>query len=425
MIPLTRRDFLLALTGFGLSACAGSHRSLASRSVKNGRIVVVGGGIAGLAVARYLARLSALPNIKLVEPNAYHLMCPGSNEVISDLRKFRELRHDYPATGSVHGTERIRAEAVGLNPQGRQVLLSTRTALPYDRLIVAPGVDFRWKAVEGYDEATSRIIPHAWKAGLQTLLLRRQLRSMPNGGVVIITVPGNPYRCPPGPYERASLIAHFLKRYKPRSKIVILDAKSQFPKQTLFEAAWKEHYPGLIEWVSLEKDGNLERIDAQKLTVHTEFGSHRADVLNIIPPQKAGRIASWMELTDESGWCPVNPLTFESTRIPNVHVIGDACSASPMPKSAFVGQSQAANCAAAVMDLLQGNEPSPPALINHCYSLVCPDEAISLTGLYEYSARENQWIVTASGQTPINGDRRAEARYARSWLEALNQFLFA
>ena len=406
-----------------MSACA-RHKPFALSRIKGARVVIVGGGIAGLTATRYLAAMAPSLDIKLVEPNAYHLMCPGSNEVISDLRKLKELRHEYPATYSNHGTERIRAEAVELNTRERKVLLSTQTALPYDRLIVAPGIDFRWKAIEGYDELASKTVPHAWKAGLQTLLLRRQLRAMPNGGVVIMTVPAAPYRCPPGPYERASLMAHFLKRYKPRSKIIILDAKSQFSKQSLFEAAWKEHYPNLIDWISLEKEGNMERVDSEKLTVYTEFGSHKADVLNVIPPQKAGRIAVWMELADESGWCPIDPVTFESSRIPYVHVIGDACSASPMPKSAFASQSQARNCAAAVIDLLADRDPSPPALINHCYSLVCPDEAISLTGTYEYSRREKQLIITASGQTAPEGDRRAEARYARSWYEALNHSLF-
>jgi len=424
MNPMTRRGFLLTLAGGGLSACT-RHKPFAVSGIKEARVVVVGGGIAGITAVRHLMTIAPSLDIKWVEPNAYHLMCPGSNEVISDLRKLRELRHEYPASFSSQGAEKIRAEAIGLNPRERKVMLSTQTALPYDRLIVAPGIDFRWNAIEGYDEVTSKTIPHAWKAGLQTLLLRRQLRAMPNGGVVVMTVPAAPYRCPPGPYERASLMAHFLKRYKPRSKIIILDAKSQFSKQSLFEAAWKEHYPALIEWVSLEREGNMERLDGDKSTVYTEFGSHKADVLNVIPPQKAGRIASWMDLADESGWCPIDPVTFESTRIPHVHVIGDACSAHPMPKSAFASQSQARNCAAAVMALLQGREPTPPSLINHCYSLVCPDEAISLTGTYEYSRQQKQLIVTASGQTPRQGDRRAEARYARSWYEALNQSLFS
>lgn len=387
--------------------------------------MVIGGGVAGLTVSQHLSQLAPELDIKLVESSAYYLMCPGSNEVISDLRKLKDLRHDYPKNDSSWGVERIRAEAIGLNPAKRIVMLNTQSSLPYDRLIVSPGIDFRWKSIEGYDEAASRTIPHAWKAGLQTLMLRRQLRAMPNGGVILMTVPANPYRCPPGPYERASLIAHFLKRYKPRSKIIILDAKSQFSKQSLFESAWQELYPNLIEWISLSREGQLERVDAEQLTVHTEFGVHKADVLNIIPPQKAGKIAGWMELTDESGWCPVHPLTFESTRIPNVHVIGDACSASPMPKSAFASQSQARNCAAAVVDLLRGRPPAPPALINHCYSLISPDEAISLTGVYEYSGKEKQLVTTAFGQTPADGDRRAEARYARSWYETLNQSLFA
>ncbi|MGI9211975.1 MAG: FAD-dependent oxidoreductase, partial [Methylococcaceae bacterium] len=359
MNALSRRAFLWGVAGLGASACA-QIKPISVTNTKIGKLVVIGGGIAGLTVSRHLSQLAPALDIKLVESNAYYLMCPGSNEVISDLRKLKDLRHDYPKNDSSRGVERIRAEAIGLNPIKRLVMLNNQTSLPYDRLIVAPGVDFRWKAIEGYDESTSRIIPHAWKAGLQTLMLRRQLRAMPNGGVVIITVPANPYRCPPGPYERASLMAHFLKRYKPRSKIIILDGKSQFPKQSLFESAWKEQYPNLIEWIALTKEGNVERVDADQLTVHTEFGAHKADVLNIIPPQKAGKIALWMELTDESGWCPVHPLTFESTRIPGVHVIGDACSVSPMPKSAFASQSQARNCAAAVVDLLRGYPPAPP-----------------------------------------------------------------
>lgn len=420
---MKRRAFLQGMAALGLSACS-ARKPVAIPRISSGKVVVVGGGIAGLTVVKYLNNQAPSLDITLVEPNAYHLMCPGSNEVISDLRKFRELRHNYPANYPTQGIEKIRAEALGLDTKQRKLLLSTQSSIPYDRLILAPGIDFRWNAIEGYDEITSRVVPHAWKAGLQTLLLRRQLRAMPNGGVVIMAVPGNPYRCPPGPYERASLMAHFLKRYKPRSKIIILDAKSQFSKQPLFEAAWKELYPGLIEWVSLEKEGRIERIEADTLTVHTEFGSHKADVLNIIPPQKAGKIASWMELVDESGWCPIHPVTFESTRIPHVHVIGDACIATPMPKSAFASQSQARNCAAAVADLLQNREPTPPALINHCYSLVSPNEAISITGTYEYSRRAKSLVTVQTGQTPPNGDRRAEARFARSWYGALNQDLF-
>lgn len=423
MAELTRRVFLQGMAALGLSACSVRKPKEISR-IASGKVVVVGGGIAGLTAAKSLNSLAPSLDITLVEPNAYHLMCPGSNEVICDLRKFKDLRHNYPSSYSEQGIQRVRAEAVGIDTRLRKVLLNTQASLPYDRLIVAPGIDFRWKAIEGYDETASRIAPHAWKAGLQTMLLRRQLRTMPNGGLVIISVPGNPYRCPPGPYERASLMAHFLKRYKPRSKILILDAKSQFSKQALFEAAWKELYPGLIEWVSLEKEGKIERLETDKLTLHTEFGSHKADVLNIIPPQKAGKIAFWMELADESGWCPINPATFESRQVPYVHVIGDACSAMPMPKSAFASQSQAKNCAAAVVDLLHNREPGSPALINHCYSFVSPDEAISITGVYEYSNRDRSLVASMTAQTPPHGDRRAEARYAKSWSETLNQSLF-
>mgnify|MGYP006283406577 CR=1 FL=1 len=423
MTPLSRRHFLQGLTALSLSACSVRKPGIVPHGA-SGKVVVVGGGIAGLTAVKYLKLLAPSLDISLVEPNGYHLMCPGSNQVICDLRKFKELRHNYPVRYAEQGIKRIKAEAVGIDTRSGKVLLGNQSSLPYDRVIVAPGIDFQWKSIEGYSESASRLAPHAWKAGLQTMLLRRQLRTLPNGGVVIMTVPANPYRCPPGPYERASLMAHFLSKYKPRSKIIILDAKSQFSKQPLFEAAWKELYPGLIEWVSLEKEGRMERVDVEQLTVHTEFGTHKADVLNIIPPQKAGRIAHWMELVDESGWCPINPLSFESRLIPGIHVIGDACAANPMPKSAFAGQSQAINCAAAVVDLLRDREPGPPSLINHCYSFVTPDEAISITGIYEYASKEKALISTLTEQTPLRADRKAEARYAKSWLDGLSRDIF-
>ncbi len=238
-----------------------------------------------------------------------------------------------------------------------KVTLADGSELAFDRLVLAPGIDILFDALPGYDEAAAAVLPHAWKAGEQTLLLRRQLEAMTDGGTVLIAAPANPFRCPPGPYERASLIAHYLKTHKPRSKILILDAKDTFSKQSLFQAAWSSLYPGMIEWVGLSSGGKVVRVDAREKIAETEFGTHSADVLNIIPPQRAGRIAAASGVADRSGWCPIDPVTFESKLQPAIHVIGDACIAGGMPKSAFSANAQGKVCAAAITQIMRDGAP--------------------------------------------------------------------
>lgn len=417
MSPISRRAFLSWASTAGLAGllgCSGSP-SKPGKSVTNAKVVVLGGGFAGATAARVLKTLDPSLKVTLIERNKYYLPCPGSNEFITSLKKVKELHFDYKPLIKATGVESVTAEAKLVDARNHAVMLADGAAVPYDRLIMAPGIDFRWDAIEGYDEDASLVAPHAWQAGPQTALLRRQLRAMPNGGTVMIVVPENPYRCPPGPYERASLVAHFLKRYKPRSKVLILDSKTQFSKQALFLQGWKELYPGMVEWISADKEGRVDRVDVAKRTVHTHFNHYRGNVLNVIPPQKAGKLAQASGLTDDSGWCPVDPRTFESSLAPGVHVIGDACAAPPMPKSAFAANSQAKACAAAVVDLLAGREPGAPALINHCYSLLSPEQAISVTGVYQYSDREKSLVAASTGETPPHGDREREAELAESW----------
>lgn len=428
MTGISRRRFLgwVSTAGlFGLAGCAG-RKARHPKSNPDARVVVLGGGFAGATAAKYLRLFDPLVKITLIERNKFYLSCPGSNEVVANLKKGqKDLLHEYKALTKNYGIELVTGEASGIDVRQRAVTFTDGSKVAYDRLIVSPGIDFRWNAIEGYDEAASLASPHAWKAGPQTTLLRRQIRAMRNGGVVIITVPDNPYRCPPGPYERASLIAHFLSQYKPRSKVLILDSKTSFSKQAAFQQGWKELYPGMIEWISSEKQGHIERIEPERRIVHTEFGKHRANVLNVIPPQKAGRLAEVAGLTDTSGWCPVDPQTFESTQAPKVHVIGDACIAAPMPKSAFAANSQAKVCAAAVLDLLADVEPEPPRLINHCYSFLDPDNAISITGVYGYSNREKSLTALSAGETLPGRDRRQEAEYARNWYEIFMRDVFS
>jgi NADPH-dependent 2,4-dienoyl-CoA reductase/sulfur reductase-like enzyme len=270
-------------------------------------------------------------------------------------------------------------------------------------------------------------MPHAWRAGEQTLLLRRQLEAMKDGGVVVIAAPANPFRCPPGPYERASLIAHYLKTRKPRSKVLVLDAKDTFSKQRLFLGAWSELYPGLLEWVPLSKGGKVISVDVAARTLVTDFGRHKADVANVIPPQQAGRIAQAAGVTDRSGWCPIDPVTFESTLQPGIHVIGDAAIAGAMPKSAFAANSQAKTCAIAIAQLLTGAKPALPKLINTCYSLVAPDYAISVAGVYAPSGGQLAEVPGSAGVSPANAPRATramEATLADAWFRTITTEVF-
>src|SRR4051812_1836443 len=293
------------------------------------KVVVIGGGFAGASAARFVKQANRAITVTLVEANPTFTACPFSNGVIAGLRPLRAQQFHYEKLGDA-GISLAFQAATGVDAQGKTVTLSGGTKLPYDRLVMAPGIDLRWDGLPGYTEHAADIMPHAWKAGEQTLLLRSQLEAMEDGGTVIISAPANPFRCPPGPYERASLIAYYLKTKKPKSKLIILDAKDAFSKQRLFQNAWRELYPNL-EWVSLSAGGKVTSIEAGAMTLVTDFGRHKADVANVIPPQKAGHIAELAGIADRSGWCPIDPVTFESKLQSNIHVIGDACIAGGMP----------------------------------------------------------------------------------------------
>jgi len=293
------------------------------------------------------------------------------------------------------------------------------TELPFDRCVVAPGVEFLYDKIEGYSEEAAKTLPHAWKAGEQTKILRSQIESMADGGTVVIVAPQNPFRCPPGPYERASQIAMYLKANKPKSKIIILDAKQKFSKQGLFTQAWEKFFPGMIEWRP-GPDATVVKVDAGGMTAETSFGDEiKADVLNVIPPQRAGAIAQVSGLADEKGWCPVDQKTFESKLHKGVHVIGDSSVAGAMPKSAYAANSQAKVCAAAVVAMLNGGEVGVPSYVNTCYSIAGPDWGISVAGVYKLGADGNIAEVPGSGGvTPMDAPEWAhkrEVEYAHSW----------
>ena len=389
------------------------------------RVVVIGGGFGGATAARYLRRSDPHIEVVLVESNAIFTACPFSNEVIAGERDLAVQRFDYRGVAA-SGVRVVQATATAIDPARRSVAFGDNL-LNYDRLILSPGIDIAWNALPGYDEAAADRMPHAWKAGEQTLLLRSQLEAMPDGGTVVITAPANPFRCPPGPYERASLIAYWLKIWKPKSKLLILDSKDAFSKQRLFQNAWTQLYPGIIEWVSLSQGGKVTSVDPATLTFVTDFARHKAAVGNVIPPQKAGAIAAQAGVADRTGWCPVEPVAFESTLQPGIHVLGDAAIMGAMPKSAFAANAQAKVCAAAIVELLAGRKPVDPIVINTCYSLVAPDYGISIAGVYRPDKGVLADIPGAGGISPlevVGGFRSQEALYADSWFRTITAETF-
>jgi NADPH-dependent 2,4-dienoyl-CoA reductase/sulfur reductase-like enzyme len=388
------------------------------------KVVVVGGGFGGATCARELKRAGL--SVTLVEANLTFTACPFSNGVIAGLRELEQQRFGYDAIAK-EGIAVVHQSATGVDAGAKRVTLADGATLDYDRLVLAPGIDLRFDALPGYDEAAAEIMPHAWKAGEQTDLLRRQIEAMEDGGTLVMSAPANPFRCPPGPYERASLIAHYLKTKKPRSKLIILDAKDAFSKQRLFLNAWRDLYPNLIEWVSLSSGGKVTEVETGTKTLVTEFGRHKADVANVIPPQRAGRIAAAAGVADRTGWCPIDPVTFESRLVPNIHVVGDAGIMGGMPKSAFSANAQAKVCAAAIVALLRGEKPAEPKLINTCYSLVAPDYGISVAGVYRPAGGQLTDVEGAGGVSPADAPRsfRAlEATYAEAWFQTISAEVF-
>jgi len=422
VVRSTRRKFLSG----GVAAAGAALLPAPVLAQATARIVVLGGGFAGAACARALRRADPRFQVTLVEPNPIFTACPFSNAVIAGLRSIEAQRFGYDAIRK-EGITVALEQATAVDTQARRVTLGGGKALDYDRLVLAPGIAIRWNALPGYDEAAAAVMPHAWLAGDQTLLLRRQLEAMPDGGTVVISAPANPFRCPPGPYERASLIAYYLKKTKPRSKLIVLDAKDSFSKQRLFEAAWRQLYPELIEWVSLSNGGKVVSVDVKTRTLVTDFDSYKADVANVIPPQRAAEIAQLADVADGTGWCPIDPVTFESRLQPNIHIIGDAAIAGAMPKSAFAANAQAKVCADAVAALLRGDAPSPPKLINTCYSLVAPDYGISIAGVYHPAGGQLADVEGTGGVSPIDAPadfRALEAAYAEAWFRTITAQTF-
>jgi len=424
-VPGISRRKLLA-SSLAVAGAAGLPHAPAVAQGAAPHVVVIGGGFAGASCARALRKAYARLRVSLVEPNKTFIACPFSNSVIAGLREFALQQFNYDKLAA-DGITLAFARATAIDPKTRSVTLSAGSPLTYDRLVLAPGIDFRWNAIAGFSEADADRMPPAFTGSAQIALLRSQLEAMPDGGVVAIAAPVNPARCPPAPYERASLIAHYVKTKKPKSKVLILDAKDGFTMQRQFQTAWKDLYPDHIEWIGLSAGGVLASVDAASKTLNTDFDKYKVDVASIIPPQRAGAIAITSGIADRTGWCPIDPVTFESKLQPNIHVIGDAAIGGAMPKSASAAASEAKLAAAAVAALLNGQAPGAPTLESTCYSLIAPNYAISIKGRYHVVDGQFVEIEGAGGTSPVTADasvRAAEARQADDWYKAITHEVF-
>jgi sulfide dehydrogenase [flavocytochrome c] flavoprotein subunit len=420
---LNRREALV------LSSALLSTGLLAKPALAQGRskVVVVGGGFGGVAAARTLKEIAPAIEVALVTNAGSFTTCPFSNLVIAGQKPLSEITFSYDGL-SAAGVDVMIGQVAEVDAEGKAVVLEDGSRVAFDRAILSPGIDLKFDGIPGYSETAAERMPHAWKAGAQTALLRDQLAAMPDGGVFVMSVPNNPYRCPPGPYERASLAAYYLSRHKPGSKIVIIDGKDTFSKEALFKEGWNKLYPGMITHIPFAENGGILEVVPDDMEVRTAFETFKGDVVNVIPPQTAGGVLLKSGLAGDGEWCPIDQATFESPLMPGVHVLGDSAIVGDMPKSGFSAAVQGSVCAYVVAALLRDEEPAQGVLLNTCYSFVSPDYGISVAGEYRVNGDGRLVSVEGTGGTSpkmaSDDFRQREAEYAFGWYANLTSRLF-
>lgn len=413
-MTFSRREFIKWLSASAAMASSmGCATTAASKTA--GRVVVIGGGFAGATAAKYIRMWGPDIQVTLIERDEEFVSCPLSNRVLAGVIQLKELTRGYGKLQAKHGVKVVHDEAVAIDTDKQEVKLVSGSTLKYDRLIVAPGVDLLPGEVPGLPAESDRIL-HAWKAGPQTVALRKQLQAMPDGGIYALTIPKAPYRCPPGPYERACQVAWYFKNHKPKSKVLILDANEDVvSKKGLFTKAWAERYAGIVEY---RPNSELTEVDAGTLTAKLSFEDVRADVLNVVPPQRAGRIALDAGLVNANNrWCGVDFLTYESLAVKNVHVLGDSIMAAPqMPKSGHMANQHAKVCAAAVVALLQGEQVNTqPLVTNTCYSFVSDKEVIHVASVHAFNPEKKTMEIVQGASGVSAAASELEGQYAEAW----------
>lgn len=390
------------------------------------RVVVVGGGAGGATAARYIAKDSkGAVDVTLVEPSRTYFTCFFSNLYIGGFKEMDDLGHTYGALAANHGVNVVHDWAVGVDRAAKTVSLAGGATLSYDKLVLSPGIDFVEGAVEGWSVESQNAMPHAYKAGSQTELLKAQIAAMPEGGVFAMVAPPNPYRCPPGPYERVSMVAHTLKASNPTAKIIVADPKPKFSKMALFQEGWADHYNGMIDWIGSDFGGDVVSVDPGAMTVSIDGEVTKVDVCNVIPAMKAGRIAELAGVTD-GNWAPVNATDMSSKTDPDVYVLGDASQQGDMPKSGFSANSQAKVCANAVRGALTGSKVFPAKFSNTCWSLIDTDDGVKVGATYEATAEK---IAKVDGFISKTGEdsatRKATYEESEGWYAGITSDMFS
>ena len=382
------------------------------RAAGTPNVVVVGGGAGGATAARYIAKDSkGAINVTLIEPTRRYYTCFFSNLYLGGFKEMEELGHGYGGMAA-GGVNVVHDWAVGVDRDAKTVSLAGGGSLPYDKLILSPGIDFVDGAVEGWDLSAQNAMPHAYKAGSQSELLRAQLESMPQGGTVAMVAPPNPYRCPPGPYERVSMVAHFLKQNNPTAKIIVADPKAKFSKMALFQEGWANHYSGMVDWIGDDFGGGNVSVDPGAMTLTIDGEVTNVDVCNVIPAMKAGRIADMAGVT-EGNWAPVNAADMSTKADADIYVLGDASSQGDMPKSGFSANSQAKVCANAVRGALTGSRVFPAKFSNTCWSLIATGDGVKVGATYEATPEKIAKVDGFISQTGESADVR-QATYLES-----------
>lgn len=421
---LTRRQ--LITSSFAAAACW----SVPKPAIARGRpkIVVIGGGAGGASVVHHLTAAGQF-DITLVEPEKIYTSCFYSNLYLGGLRTLGSLQHHYENVKKQPGITVAADRAASIDRKRKRVLLDGGAALPYDRLVVAPGISLDYNSVPGWSAAAEERMPHAWNSGAQTKVLKRQLDAVPDGGLIVVIAPPNPSRCPPGPYERVSMMAHALKSTgRQRTRIVILDPKDKFSKQPLFQQGWEHHYPGMIEWMPPAIHAGIKHVDPKTMTVETGFETYtNAALVNVIPAQRAGIIAIKAGLTSSSGYCPVEPSTMQSQFDRDVFILGDAAMAGDMPKSAFSASSQAVVLSEAIIaDTLENQAPAEASYINKCWSLLAPSDSIFVSGWYDaVPDKITQHASEISSLRDLPVTRRSNYEDSAAWYSSITGSMFA
>jgi sulfide dehydrogenase [flavocytochrome c] flavoprotein subunit len=422
-VNTNRRQFI---GGAGALAAAGTLAAPAIAQAKP-RVVVIGGGPGGATLAKYVARDSqGAVHVTLIEPLKEFVTCFHSNLYLGDFRPFDSITQNYAGLAK-HGITLVHEAAAAIRPDAKTVRLASGATLPYDRLVVAPGIDIKFDSVPGYSEKASEVMPHAWKPGPQTQLLKKQLDALDDGATIVMVCPPNPYRCPPGPYERVSMMAHVLKKKGHKnSKIVVLDPKPNFSKQGLFVEGWEKHYPGMVEWQDPKMHGGIKEVDPSTMTVKTGLADYKAQLVNVIPAQMAGKIARDAALTNESGFCPIKPESMQSAKDANIYVLGDASIAGDMPKSAFSANSQAKVAAMVIRGELTKSPTFPARYTNTCWSLIETDDTVKVGGRYEPKDGKIAAVETFVSKAGEDADLRKQNQVENmGWYQGISADIFA